>query len=234
MSRKMMWSYRQSFTMTDCNSTQDFKVAGHASLRTRRGDMNDRSAYQFRPHGQLVAGGGSAGPDVDAGQRQSRVAVVCAVRLQAHHARRQGHHDRPVAHGKSQDAAGVQGSRQARQDRLDPGHAWSFRPFRRFGRARQEEQRARAGNRRHGPDAPGAGHPAARTVDPHEQVGQDRAVPGRQDHPGPCRSFFRNGAEGSRDRPGGAIPAESRSATSSSSRTDSRSGTWATPACSAT
>jgi hypothetical protein len=52
----------------------------------------------------------------------------------------------PVAHRESQNAARVQGSRQARQDRLDPGQSRPWRSLRRFGRARQEEQRAGAGN----------------------------------------------------------------------------------------
>ena len=78
---------------------------------------------------------------------------------------------------------------------------------------------------------PDAGQPRAA----HEQGRHDRAVPRRQDHHGPRRAFVGDDPEGSGDRQGHELsPPASRSASSSSSRTASRSSTWATPACSAT
>ena len=48
-----------------------------------------------------------------------------------------------------------------------------------------------------------AGQPAAA----HEQVRHHRALPRRQDHPGPCRAFLGDDPEGSRHRQGYELPA---------------------------
>ena len=195
-------------------------IAGGHRRRGRPDRLRDP-----RPLGAQARGPAGQGPVARPGRHQD------------HHTRRQGHHHRPLADLQSQDARAVQAARGAGQGRPDPGHARPLRPLRRCAGAREDAQRAGLCAGRHEPDRRGPGHPAHRTRAANGQGRHHHAVrPHRpEDHRGACRAFVGAGLEEPGHRQGrGASGWRAGRLHHRARERPSRSGTWATPRCSAT